>query len=114
MQLFNPENELTAEQLDELANENFDSFLQYLDEKAAYLKQFTRPLGTYQTKNFAALTKGTELTDTELKRAKEIGKQGDDYRAEKIAEAATKIGVDPKFTDEGIKNIKTNRKQWFD
>lgn len=111
---FDPHNELTEAQLNELGEKDFDAFLLYLDDKAAYLKQFTRPLGTYQTKNFAALTKGSELTDDELKRAKEIGKQGDDYRAEKIAEAASKIGVDPKYTDEGIKNIKTNRKQWFD
>lgn len=110
---FDPQNELTEAQLNELGEKDFDAFLLYLDDKAAYLKQFTRPLGTYQTKNFAALTKGSELTDDELKRAKEIGKQGDDYRAEKIAEAASKIGVDPKYTDEGIKNIKTNRKQWF-
>ena len=111
---FDPQNELTESELNELGEKDFDAFLAYLDDKAAYLKQFTRPLGTYQTKNFAALTKGSELSDEELKRAKEIGKQGDDYRAEKIAEAAAKIGVDPKFTDEGIKNIKTNRKQWFD
>ena len=114
MLVFNPDNQLTEEQLNELGEKDFDAFLKYLDDKAAYLKQFTRPLGTYQTKNFAALTKGSELTDEELKRAKEIGKQGDDYRAEKIAEAASKIGVDPKYTDEGITNIKTNRKQWFD
>jgi len=111
---FDPQNELTEAQLNELGEKDFDAFLLYLDDKAAYLKQFTRPLGTYQTKNFAALAKGSELTDEELKRAKEIGKQGDDYRAEKIAEAASKIGVDPKYRDEGIKNIKTNRKQWFD
>jgi hypothetical protein len=111
---FDPQNELTELELNELGDKDFDAFLAYLDDKAAYLKQFTRPLGTYQTKNFAALTKGSELSDEELKRAKEIGKQGDDYRAEKIAEAASKIGVDPKYTDEGIKNIKTNRKQWFD
>ena len=114
MQLFNPENELTEAQLDELANENFDSFLQYLDEKAAYLKQFTKPLGQYHTKHFIAMTKGSELTTEELKRAKEIGKVGDDEIAAKIAEAAEKLGNDPKYRDEGIKNLKTNRKQWFD
>ena len=68
MPLFNPDNQLTESQLDELGKENFDSFLQYLDEKAAYLKQFTKPLGQYHTKNFASLAKGGELTDKELKR----------------------------------------------
>jgi hypothetical protein len=114
MQLFNPDNELTQTQLDELAKENFDSFLQYLDEKAAYLKQFTKPLGQYHTKNFASLSKGGELTDKELKRAKEIGKEGDDEIARRIAEAAEKLGNDPKYRDEGIKNLKTHRSQWFD
>ena len=85
---FDPQNELTELELNELGEKDFDAFLAYLDDKAAYLKQFTRPLGTYQTKNFAALTKGSELSDEELKRAKEICKLGDDYRAEKIEEAA--------------------------
>ena len=41
---YDPENELTEMELDELGKANFDAFLTYLDEKAAYLKQFTRPL----------------------------------------------------------------------
>jgi hypothetical protein len=49
-----------------------------------------------------------------LKRAKEIGKEGDDEIARRIAEAAEKLGDDPKYRDEGIKNLKTNRRQWFD
>jgi hypothetical protein len=57
---------------------------------------------------------GGELTDAELKRAKEIGKEGDDEIARRIAEAAEKLGDDPKYRDEGIKNLKTNRRQWFD
>jgi hypothetical protein len=40
---FDPQNELTDKQLDELANQNFDEFLDYLDQKAEYLKQFTKP-----------------------------------------------------------------------
>jgi len=43
-----------------------------------------------------------------------LGKIGDDERARKIAEAASKLGNDPKFKDAGIKNIKTSRTQWFD
>jgi hypothetical protein len=35
-------------------------------------------------------------------------------RANSIKEAAKELGDDPKFKDEGIKNIKTNRSQWFD
>ena len=55
MILFDPQNELTDEQLDELANQNFDDFLDYLDQKAEYLKQFTKPLSSYHTKRFASV-----------------------------------------------------------
>lgn len=109
--IYDPNNELSDEQLSKLEEKEF---FEYLDSKAAHLKQFTRPLGSYETKHFAAWTKGDTLSTDELKKAKEIGKRGDDYRAQRIADAATKIGGDPKFKDAGIKNIKTNRTQWFD
>ena len=108
---YNPNEELTDEQLKELSE---DEFFEYLDLKAAYLKQFTQPLGQYHTKQFASQTKGGELTTKELKRAKELGKVGDDMRNKSIKEAAKELGDDPKFRDKGIKNIKTNRSQWFD
>jgi len=112
--VYDPNNELTEVQLDELAEYDFDIFLNYLDQKVEHLKKFTRPLGTYETKHYAALTKGDALTTEELKKAKDIGKFGDEFRLEKIAEAASKLGDDPKYRDEGIKNLKTNRSQWFD
>ena len=108
---YNPNEELTEEQLKELSE---NDFFEYLDTKAAYLKQFTQPLGQYHTKHYAALSKGGELTTKELKRAKEIGREGDDMRANAIREAAKGLGDDPKFRDSGIKNIKTKRTQWFD
>ena len=111
---YNPENELTEMELDELGKKDFDAFLTYLDGKVAYLKQFTTPIGQYHAKQFASMTKGEALTTEELKRAKELGKVGDDERARKIAEAADRKGGDPKFKDDGIVNIKTNRTQWFD
>ena len=109
--IYNPNNELTDEQLKELSE---DDFLNYLDQKAAYLKQFSAPIGQYHAKQFASLTKGAALTTEELKRAKELGKIGDDEKARRIAEAAARKGGDPKFRDAGIKNVKTNRTQWFD
>ena len=109
--IYNPNNELTDEQLKELSE---DDFFSYLDQKAAYLKQFSAPIGQYHAKQFASLTKGAELTTEELKKAKELGKIGDDEKARRIAEAASKFGGDPKLRDAGIKNIKTNRTQWFD
>lgn len=108
---YNPNKELTDAEMKELSE---NDFFEYLDTKAAYLKQFTQPLGQYHTKQYASLTKGGELTTTELRRAKEIGREGDDMRARAIAEAAKELGDDPKFRDAGIKNIKTKRTQWFD
>lgn len=108
---YDPNNELTEAEVEKLP---FEDCLDYLDQKAAYLKNFTRPLGTYQTKHFAAFTKGSALTTEELKKVKKIGKEGDEEKAKKIAEAAAKLGDDPKYRDPGIKNLKTHRSQWFD
>jgi hypothetical protein len=108
---YNPNEELTDEQMAKLSESDF---FEYLDTKAAYLKQFTQPLGQYHAKQFASQTKGSELTTKELKRAKELGRVGDDMRANAIAQAAKELGDDPKFKDTGIKNIKTKRTQWFD
>jgi hypothetical protein len=108
---YDPQKPLTDSEVTALPeNEFFD----YIDSKAAYLKQFTQPLGQYHTKHYAALTKGDELTTKELMKAKEIGKVGDDIRSMKIAEATKILGDDPKFKDPGIKNLKTHRGQWFD
>lgn len=109
--IYDPNNELND---DELKNLSEDDFLTYLDEKAAYLKKFTRPLGTYHTKHYAAFTKGGSLTTEELKKAKDLGRIGDDERARNISEAASKLGEDPLYRDQTIKNIKTHRSQWFD
>jgi hypothetical protein len=106
---YNPNEELTDEQMAKLSE---DDFFEYIDTKAAYLKQFTQPLGQYHAKQFASQTKGAELTTKELKRAKEIGKIGDDMRAHAIAEAATKMTS--KVPDLHVRAHKTNRTQWFD
>ena len=39
---FDPNNELSDKELDALAEKDFDMFLDYLDQKTAYLKQFTK------------------------------------------------------------------------
>ena len=108
---YNPESELTPNELNSLDEKDF---FEYIDSKAQYLIQFTRPLDTYHAKTFAALTNGGELSTQELKTAKEIGRVGDDAKYNAISEAAEKLGGDPKYKDEGIKNIKTHRSQWFD
>lgn len=103
--------EKSKEEVDKL---NDDELFAYLDERAKYLKQFSKPLDTYHAVQFVAQTLGNELTTDELNKAKELGRVGDDKRAEELSEAAAKLGGDPKFKDPGIKNIKTNRNQWFD
>ena len=108
---YNPQQELTQNELNCLDEKDF---FEYLDSKAKYLKQFTRPLDTYHAKTFAALSNGGDLSTEELKTAKEIGKVGDEFRSKEISEAAQRLGGDPKYKDPEIKNIKTHRSQWFD
>lgn len=111
---YNPENELTDEQVSALPE---DEFFEYIDTKAAYLKQFTRPLESYHTKRFAgigAAIEGRNLTNEELEAAKKIGKENFNKRMEREAKAAEQLGGDPKYRDLGIKHFKTNRTQWFD
>ncbi len=107
---YDPKNELNDE---EMASLDENSFFEYLDTKAKYLKQFTQPLDTYHAKQFASQTKGTELTTQELKRAKELGKLGDEAKLDEIINAEIKLGGNPKYKDETIK-VKTHRSQWFD
>lgn len=107
--IYDPNNELTDDQLEMLSE---DEFFEYLDTKAAHLKTKTRPLGQYHTKMFAALSKGDEFTMEDLKLAKQIGKEGDDEVTETIIKATSKLGGDPKYNS--VKNVKTDRSQWFD
>ena len=115
---YDPNNPLSDKDMDELAEKDFDLFLEYLDSKTEYLKQFTKPLSSYHTKRFAALDKkmrGEEITDKELKEAEKIGKANEDKAREKIADRLAEYEKNhPKYKDEGIKNIKTHRSQWFD
>lgn len=111
---YDPLNELTDIEVSALGEKDF---FEYLDTKANHLKQFTRPLEGYHTKRFAsagAVIEGRELTTNELEAAKKIGKDNFNKRMETEAKVVCKLGGDPKFKDEGIKNIKTHRSQWFD
>ena len=115
---FDPNNPLSDVELEILGEENFDDFLDYIDQKAEHLKQFSKPLSSYHTKRYAyisAATQGKELTKEELKKAGELGKKNEDAAFNKIKERFDEMEKDnPKYNDEGIKNIKTNRSQWFD
>jgi hypothetical protein len=106
---YNAENELTAEQLKALSE---DEFFEYLDTKAAYLKQFTTPLSQYHTKKFATAALGGSIDTKNLRKAKKIGKEGEIIRAQNIKEAATKLTA--KIPDLYVKHHKTKRGQWFE
>ena len=111
---YNPDNELTEEQVTALPE---DQFFEYIDSKAAYLKQFIRPLETYHTKRFVgigAAIEGRNVSNRELEAAKKIGKDNFRKRMEREAKASDELGGDPKYRDLGIKHFKTNRTQWFD
>lgn len=80
-------NPLSDEELDKLGKEDFDAFLEYLDGKTEYMKQFTKPLSSYHTKRFTALTlaqQGKPITDEELKKAEKIGKDNEKRVINKI------------------------------
>ena len=115
---YDPNNPLSDEQVDKLAKEDFDKFLEYLDSQSEYLKKFTKPLSSYHTKRYASLNaahQGKTISDDELKAAEKIGKKNEQEAAEKIADRLQEFEENhPKYKDEGIKNIKTHRSQWFD
>jgi predicted lactoylglutathione lyase len=109
---YDPNNELSDEQLNKLSE---DDFFEYLDSKAKYLSQFTKPLGEYHTKRYAviaAVAEGRELTDKEFKAAKRIGKEGDDINQQRIIDKMNEKNLSE--PDKHVKNVKTHRSQWFD
>ena len=105
------ENRLTETEINSL---NDDELFEYLDSRVEFYKKISRPLDTYHTKQFLAATKGGEISSEELKRAKEIGSVGDEIKSQNISDSMDKLGGDPKLRDSQIKNIKTNRSQWFE
>lgn len=105
---YNPENELTEAEISKLGE---DDFFEYIDSKAKYLKQFTRPLDTYHAKTFAALTNGGDISAEELKTAKDIGRKGDEAKWQEIQSMANKLGGNPLEKDDKIK-VKKHRNQW--
>ncbi len=72
---YNPNSELTANELNALDEKEF---FQYLDLKAKYLKQFTKPLSEHHTKHYSAMDaaiSGREYTEEHYKKAKQIAKE---------------------------------------
>ena len=114
---YDPNNELSEKELDEIAENNFDEFLDYLDQKSEYLKQFTKPLSSYHTKRFASLDaamKGEKLTDSEFESAAKIGKDNEQKVVDKIVEKNWKEEGKELLKKTGVKNVKSRRDEWFD
>lgn len=114
---YDPKNELTDKQLDELGKTDFDAVLEYLDSQAEYLKQFSKPLSSYHTKNFTSMavaSQGNQITDEEFKRANKIGKKNEQKVIDKIKNKEWKEKEHEMLKKTGVKNVKTDRSQWFD
>jgi ribosomal protein L12E/L44/L45/RPP1/RPP2 len=110
--IYDADNELTEDEMKQLSE---DEFFEYLDSQTEYLKQFTKPLGEYHTKRYASIAasvEGRELTDDEFDFAKKVGKEGDEENYQRIIDKMEE--KDLKEPDKYVKNVKTNRSQWFD
>lgn len=112
--IYDPNNELTEEQIESLSE---DEFFEYIDSKAEYLKKFSKPLDTYHLKQFNAAdmgVRGEEITMDDLKRIKKLGKENElsTFDAEQSLEWKEKKHEMLKRA--GVKNVKTHRSQWFD
>ena len=100
---YNPEKELTKEEMSKL---DFDVFLDYLDQKAEHLKQFSRPLNRTETKKIATLDnaqRGKSLTKESFNKIKEIAQENDDKLHKEVEHKL-------KFKDSNVTFSKKNRK----
>ena len=109
--IYDHENPLSEKELELLGEENFDDFLDYIDQKAEHLKQFTKPLSSYHTKRYASLTsaqQGKTITDEELKKANEIGRKNELEAEDKVNNKLWKE-KEVEMLKKTVKNVKTDR-----
>ena len=112
--IYDPNNELTEDQLESLSEEEF---FEYLDSKAEYLKKFTKPLDTYHLKQFNAADlgqRGEEVTMDDLKKIKKMGKENEMSTFNEEQSLEWKEKKHEMLKRAGVKNVKTHRSQWFD
>lgn len=84
---YDPNNELSELELEKLSNDNFDEFLNYLDQKSEYLKSKTRKLNSYEIKKFASISKAfmnDSLTEDEMIELRKMGKRNEMENNEKF------------------------------
>jgi hypothetical protein len=63
---------------------NDEELFDYLDAKAAYLKQHTSPLSSYHTKRFASVSSAIGNTEFDYDSVKKIGEENDKLAIEKF------------------------------
>jgi hypothetical protein len=88
--IYDPNKELTDEQLTQLSE---DDFLEYLDTKAEYLKQFSKPLPGYYLKRYAytaAKVEGRDISDKEHNSLNKMSKEYNEKRNEWVLEKLQK------------------------
>jgi hypothetical protein len=69
---------------DELKHMSDDELFEYLDAKAAYLKQHTSPLSSYKTKKFASIGAAISNTEFDYDSVKQIAKENEQKGYEKF------------------------------
>ncbi len=69
---------------DELKHMSEDELFEYLDAKAAYLKQHTSPLSSYKTKKFASIGAAISQTEFDYDSVKQIAKENEQKGFEKF------------------------------
>jgi hypothetical protein len=69
---------------DELKHMSEDELFEYLDAKAAYLKQHTSPLSSYKTKKFASIGAAISNTEFDYDSVKQIAKENEQKGYEKF------------------------------
>jgi vacuolar-type H+-ATPase subunit I/STV1 len=69
---------------EELKQMNDSDLFEYLDAKAAYLKQYTSPLSSYKTKKFASIGAAISNTEFDYDSVKQIAKENEQKGYEKF------------------------------
>ena len=69
---------------DELKHMSEDELFEYLDAKAAHLKQHTSPLSSYYTKKFASVGAAISNTEFDYDSVKQIAKENEQKGYEKF------------------------------
>ena len=62
---------------EELKAMSEDELMEYLDAKAEYLKQHSKPLSSYKTKRFAYISSAISKQDADYDKIKKIAKENE-------------------------------------